>query len=105
MTRTITSHVRGGGVGGSAWVAKIVGPNDKYGFERQFVRKTKNLSGSGRSGTIQFELAEPGIYEYRDVQHPAGVASIGSLDSGFIELLSDGTTRELSRDEAKAAIK
>lgn len=95
---TITSHVRGGGSGGSAWVAKITGLHPDYVFEREFVRSEDALSRSGRSGQIHFPIAEPGVYEYRGVQYEAGEATIGELDRGFLRVTRDGV-EEIRKDE------
>lgn len=92
------TDVRGGGYGRDAWIAKITGPDPKYGLKREFARKdTSGLSGSGRSGMITFDLDGPGIYEFRNF-------CVGSTPrnwewSGFIELLADGSTHEMSRAE------
>lgn len=103
---TITSHVRGGGYGGSAWVAKITGPHPDYHLERRFVRSDREgLSRSGRSGQIRFPLTEPGYYEYRNVQHEAGEASIGDLDSGFLYVNDAGAVEKaLYREDVIAAL-
>ena len=90
------TDVRGGGYGRDAWIAKIVGPDLKYGLKREFARKdTSGLSRSGRSGTIRFDMDGPGIYEFKNF-------CIGSTSrnwewNGFIELLADGSAHEMSR--------
>lgn len=57
-------HVRGGGIGVSAWLAKIVGTDPSYGIDREFVDAERSLSRSGRSGSISWTLDGDGIYEY-----------------------------------------
>lgn len=94
---TITSEVRGGGYGGSAWIAKITGPDPKYGLARDFVQSERNVSRSGKSGTVRFSIYEPGIYEVRSVQLPAGQATIGQLWNGFIEVNPDGSYKNVSK--------
>jgi hypothetical protein len=94
----ITSTVRGGGVGGRAWVAKLTGHDEKWGFVREFVRKQSHTSKSGRSGSIDFPITEPGIYEFRDVQPARGDATIGDLASGFLRVEADGTIAEIDKD-------
>lgn len=94
------TDVRGGGYGGGAWIAKITGLDPTHGLRRQFCRKDKSgLSGSGRSGTITFEVEEPGLYEFRGF-------CIGSTPknwewSGFIVLEAGGDSREVTRREAE----
>jgi hypothetical protein len=66
VTATSASRrVRGGGIGATAWLAKITGADAEYGVNREFSRAGRSLSGSGRSGTIQWVLDGDGIYEYR----------------------------------------
>lgn len=91
MSIILTSHVRGGGCGTSAWVARITGTDERFGLAREFVRKQKDLSRSGRSGSIHFEL-EAGVYEYRNVQHASEHASIGKLDRGFVVVTAGATS-------------
>ncbi len=102
---TITSTVRGGGSGSSAWAARITGVGGAYGLQREWCYKQKNLSRSGRSGTIEFEISQPGIYEYGKVQHHSGRASIGDLDHGFIRVDADGSVSEIDRDEVIAELR
>jgi len=59
-------QVRGGGIGTTAWLAKIVGTDPSYGIDREFVDAERDLSRSGRSGSISWTLDGDGIYEYRD---------------------------------------
>lgn len=96
---TITSTVRGGGSGRNAWVARITGTSDKYGFDREFVAKDGNLSGSAKSGYIDFNIDEPGIYEVRGVQLPKGEASIGDLWNGFISVAENGDVAKIDKSE------
>ncbi len=95
---TVTD-VRGGGYGGRAWIARIVGPDAKFGLAREFCRKdTSGLSGSGRSGHITFEVTQPGLYEFRDFC--VGSTASNWNWSGFIILSADGTSEQISRAQA-----
>lgn len=104
LLHTFRSDVRGGGiVGARAWVARITGPDPKYGFQRVFVHKEPRLSGSGRSGHIEFEIYEPGLYEFRGIGSSA--ASIASQShtgglSGFIIVHADGVVESVDRATA-----
>lgn len=102
IIETITSHVRGGGCGAAAWVARITGPDPKFGLAREFIQKDSHLSRSGKSGYIDFHITEPGIYEMRGVQPQAGDASIGSTLCGFIRVTEDGV-ETITKSEARAA--
>ncbi len=97
LNQTIT-RVRGGGFGSDAWVAKIVGIEDDGKLKREFCRKDKtNLSGSGRSGTIEFTVDEFGIYEFRNFcrnTHP-----MRWRWSGFFEILNDGSVELIDQKE------
>lgn len=97
----ITSTVRGGGSGARAWVAKIVGPHPKFGFERAFIQADKQVSRSGKSGYIDFPITEPGFYEVRGVQLDKGDATIGQLWDGFIRVTEAGEIENISAMEIK----
>lgn len=96
---TIVSTIRGGGSGANAWVAQITGPDPKYGLARAFVKKQSDTSRSGRSGSLHFEITDPGVYEYRNVQLPAAEKSIGNLVSGFVRVDASGGVEELSKQD------
>lgn len=90
-------RVRGGGIGSDAWLARITGPNEQYGIEREFVdRNTNGLSGTGGSGTIRWdELPGDGIYEYRN-----WCASSRWPKSGFVAVRG-GEVASLGNRKAK----
>lgn len=103
MTKIALGHtytrIRGGGYGRSAWIARITGLDEKYGLARSFCRKHPHLSSSGRSGTIGFDVTEPGLYEFRGF-------CVGSTPtnwewSGFCEVTTAGMV-QLSRDDVLA---
>ena len=96
------TDVRGGGYGSGAWIARITGTDPKFGLARAFCRKDKSgLSGSGRSGTIKFDVTEPGIYEFRDFC--VGSTARNWNWSGFVSIAEDGTVTEITRADALAA--
>lgn len=99
ITATISkTDIRGGGFGGSAWIAKITGPDPKYHFKREFCRKDKSgLSGSGRSGVIRFEMQGPGLYEFRGFC--VGSTAKNWEWSGFALVTEDGMT-EITHQQA-----
>lgn len=48
----------------NGWAAKIVGEDEKYGLDRDFIDAvSENLSSSGKSGTAWYELEDGEIYE------------------------------------------
>lgn len=97
------TRVRGGGYGSNAWVARVTGPDARYGLAREFVRKdASGLSGSSRSGTLRFAVTQPGYYEFRGL-------CVGSTPgnwewSGFARIDADGTVTEVSREDVLAAV-
>ncbi len=91
---TLSMCVRGGGLGLSAWVAKISGEDEKFGFKREFCKKNKNLSNSEKSGIIEFELSGAGLYEFRNVCYNSS-----RTFSGFF-LISEDEIKEVSRNES-----
>lgn len=97
------TDIRGGGYGSSAWIAKITGTHPKYGLQREFMRKDKSgMSGSGRSGVIRFEMAGPGIYEFRDFC--VGSTANNWNWSGYLDIDADGGIKEITKAEAVAII-
>lgn len=95
------TKVRGGGYGSDAWIAKITGPDPKYGLKRQFCKRDRSgLSRSGGSGAITFDVNEPGVYEFRGFC--VGSTANNWEWSGFIELSLDAEPRELSRSAVMA---
>lgn len=89
------NRVRGRGLGGSAWVAKITGTHPKFNFERAFIDARKDLSRSGLSGTMDWNLDGDGVYEYRGF-----AASSNSVASGFVRV-EGGEVEEIDFAQAK----
>lgn len=100
----IAGCIRGGSSGSHAWVARITGRDNRYGLARAFIRADGHISRSGRSGSFAWTLPAPGFYEIRDVQHDAGSASIGRLDSGFIRVAADGSMARVGKAAVLAAL-
>lgn len=95
------TDVRGGGYGSSAWIAQITGTDSKFGLKREFCKRDKSgLSGSGRSGTIAFDVTRPGVYEFRDFC--VGSTARNWRWSGYIQLDESGDTRELTKAQVLA---
>jgi len=101
MNIIIRSHVRGGGYGRSAWVAKINGLCEQWGFEREFLDYEDGTSGSGKSGVLIWEITEPGIYQIAKLQKPKGEAAIGRLYDAFVLINEDGEMRELTKKQVR----
>lgn len=92
------TDVRGGGYGGRAWIARIVGRDTQFGLAREFCKRdASGLSGSGRSGVVSFDVSEPGIYEFRDFC--VGSTARNWNWSGFVRLGVDGSSEELTREQ------
>lgn len=85
------TRVRGGGLGGDAWLAQITGTDPKWRVARDFCKKnTDELSGSGKSGVITFEVPGPGLYQYKGF-----CVSSTKVRSGYVEITDDGQVREV----------
>ena len=96
-TEAVT-NVRGGGYGADAWLAKVTGPDPKFGLTRQFVKKdTSGLSHSGRSGSISWEISGSGLYEWR--KFCIGSTPRNWESSGFC-VIEDGSVREITKSAA-----
>jgi hypothetical protein len=102
----VDGAIRGGGSGGSAWVARVTGTHPKFHLDREFLDKDQeHVSRSRRSGWFTWVLDRPGYYEIRDVQYEAGVASIGRLDRGFLRVDQAGEVTRVTKDHVIAAMK
>lgn len=92
------TRVRSGGAGYGAWIARLTGLDEVYGFERKFCRRDESgLSNSGNSGMVQFQVNEPGIYEFRDFC--IGTSPRTGLWSGFVQIFPEGELIELTKKE------
>lgn len=93
-----TTRIRGGGYGSDAWIAKITGPDPKFGFSRRFMPKdTSGLSRSGASGYITFEMGGDGLYEWRNFC--VGSTPSNWKSSGFC-VVEGETVRKITKAEA-----
>lgn len=58
---------------GKTWLARITGVGGRYGVERDFVNAvSKNLSNSGKTGTITYVLDTDGIYQSNEGRRKLG---------------------------------
>jgi hypothetical protein len=92
--------VRGGGFGAGddTWLAYIVGPDPKFGFNRVFLRKDKSgLSGSKRSGSVYWSIDRAGVYEWHNFC--VGSTSTNWQSSGFCVIDPEGNVTPIERDE------
>lgn len=81
---------------GKTWMARITGPDARWGVARQFLNPVdKNTSRSGRTGMATY-LLEPGVYERREGRNRL------RGNNGFFRVTDDGEIVDL--DSAKAAL-
>lgn len=75
-----------GGVGFGAWLARIVGTDDKYGFKRVFEDSDRSrVSKSGMRGTIRIPFASgDGLFQYGKISKRNNVSDRRSITSGFV---------------------
>ncbi len=72
---------------GNEWIAKVVGFDDKYVYQREFCPTIeRDWSRSGKNGSTYFWIKEKGYYEYREPR-------TGGADRGF--LYWDGESDEM----------
>lgn len=107
VLHSIISCVRyGGDVGGSPEVYAVTGianatvennfNGTPYALIRgRDVRRVDNLSGSGRSGTIEFKIYTPGAYRYDGIGPNSGRHD----HNGFIWIDIDGSAEEINFNE------
>lgn len=97
-TRARTA-IRGGGIGARAYVAKLSAPSadSRYEFEREFMDADRSdVSRSGRSGGITWELDGEGIYEFARF-----AASSRYPVSGYVRVLPGGLVEKIGKREIK----
>jgi len=78
------------------WVARILGLDDEWGFERQFMRgytDYSKASGTGARGVYVHYALEPGIYEVNRRM------SWKHVRRYFIHVFDDGSYAEIIREE------
>lgn len=81
---------------GKTWLARITGPDPRYGVAREFIRPVEqSTSRSGKTGTALY-LIGPGIYERHE-----GRRSLRD-HNGFFRVTGDGQVESLA--SAKAAV-
>jgi hypothetical protein len=56
---------------GKTWLARLTGVGGKFGVEREFQVGRKDLSRSGKTGTITYTLTD-GIYESHEARRKLG---------------------------------
>jgi len=95
---------------GGGWAARIlaIDPREKGGLRREFLRAwSRNVNRRG-NGTIEFRLAEPGLYEVEYVVRSleAGRVYLAVYPTGEVRVVgyhTPGTRRALKLDEAIAS--
>lgn len=80
---TAWTTVRNGGDGAGGWLARVTGTHPKFRLAREFLDAHRNLSRSGRSGTVSWDITDPGLYSYG--RFCGGRAETGGL------FVTDGT--------------
>ncbi len=82
------------------WVARIVGPDPKWGLKREFVghkRDYAEANGFGSRGVMHVYLLPPGVYEARELVSWA-------RDRRYFVRSEAGALSEISREEVDAWI-
>jgi hypothetical protein len=101
--------LEGGKVGNRAWVARLTGRDPVYAFSRSFQRELDGKGDTTKSGVLRFEIAEPGVYEYRGIGATDKPASYylkrnsGGAD-GFLWLRSDDELHFITRERAEELV-
>lgn len=106
----IQSRIRGGGaVGGNAWIARIVGPDDKFILRRKFCRYSDECcSNSGASGFRVFYIEDPGVYQFHRIgdwpeRHSIGFqVRMGGGFCGFVRVCKNGGLKIIGRFEVSS---
>ena len=75
---------------GKTWLARITGPDDRWGVDREFIHATeRSTSRSGMTGTATYVVG-PGVYERRE-----GRRSLRGRN-GFFAVADDGKIETLA---------
>lgn len=100
------------GIEGRPYVARITGRDPKYGLRREFVAASRRaLSRSGATGTIEYVLYEPGVYEVGGTRswklaemerYHRGTERSGARD--YIVIAADGTITAVADAAAALAV-
>jgi hypothetical protein len=81
---------------GRTWLALLTGVGGKFGFDRDFINAaSKDLSRSGKTGSMTFYITDDGIYQSNE-----GRKRLGKT---FYRIEGD-TVTEITEDEAVAAL-
>lgn len=81
------------GHGGKQFVARVLGRDSKFTFNRQFIGRKEGKRGESTSVTVD----EPGLYELRDIDRK------GSTDDRYILIWRDGASlKKLTLDQEQA---
>jgi hypothetical protein len=91
---------------GNTWLARLIGLDPKYTFQREFVNaSSSNLSGSGKTGSKIYTLVADGIYQSREgrrrLRYTDGRDSAGNR---FYHVVGDEVTI-ITQAEAIAALR
>jgi len=94
-------------VSDGSWVARIIGTDARFTFQREFVQRDKNQSRSTNDGTQTFgPLKEGEIYEYRKIaarnQSGYSYRKHGG-QSGYFKIC-DGVFTEIPKMEVLASL-
>jgi hypothetical protein len=92
------------GNGDQAFVARIVGTDQKYEYKRQFVKRDWSLAlGKMKSGALGFPVIEHGLYEFRLFCVNENLSQWHR--NGFFVVTEKGVAEVDSRTVSKLALK
>jgi hypothetical protein len=78
------------------FAGRIIGTNEKYGFELEFSREIERKSSKHHIITV----STPGVYR---ISEDATIGNRG-ISSGFIRLSEDGAVEEITKEQAIASL-
>ena len=84
------------------WCARLTRIDQKYGFRREFVKGRKDYAKAnsvGSRGVMVWYILDPGVYE---VSSPETWKRTRRY---FLRVNYDGTTEEISHEDAELAVK
>lgn len=77
------------------WAARVLGPDEKYGFQREFIRGPRDYTYTdkvGERGIYEYFYLDPGLYEINEPQ------ALGQSRRYFARV-TDNSLVEISREE------
>lgn len=96
-TVTLSSSIEYGGTK-KAYVARVIGPDKKFGYQREFLAVKKQTSRSGKTGHVEAIVSDPGLYEEADSDGDKSYCLVLVCDGDLRRIpIRDDTAHEIAK--------